>query len=106
MRDMALFKVMKGGKSRLNDQSLKDGYAYFTTDDNGFYIDANPVNESGESTGSVTRRRVNDADNTSFDAEGMNADTVTEAILEVKTLANAANKSLSYDASTETLTLS
>ena len=69
---MALFKVMKGGKDRLgdgtgqNDQPLRDGYAYFTTEDNGFYIDANPVNASGESTGDVTRRRVNDAANTSF----------------------------------------
>lgn len=110
---MALFKVMKGGKDRLgdgtgqNDQPLRDGYAYFTTEDNGFYIDANPVNASGESTGEVTRRRVNDAANTSFAVEGFTATDVQGAITEVKTIAQAAaSKSFSYNSETETLTFS
>lgn len=99
---MALFKVMKGGKERLNSQVTRDGYAYFTTEDNGFYIDANPVNATThESEGTVTRRRVNDAANTSIAVEGLESTTVDDAIEEVynKTVG------LSYDSATETLTL-
>ena len=106
---MALFKVMKGGKQRLgdgtgeNDQPLKDGYAYFTTEDNGFYIDANPVNpDTKESEGTVTRRRVNDAANTSISVEGINSTTVDNAIAEV----NDRTLGLSYDSENEKLTLS
>ena len=100
---MALFKVMKGGKERLDSQPTRDGYAYFTTEDNGFYIDANPVNAStGESEGTVTRRKINDAANTSFAVEGFSADNVEDAITEVKTLVNG--KVFTYDSTTETLT--
>lgn len=38
---MALFKILKGDSSRI-DMSVTpfhDGYAYFTPDDGGFYID-------------------------------------------------------------------
>jgi hypothetical protein len=99
---MALFKVMKGGKDRLDSQETRDGYAYFTTEDNGFYIDANPVNSTtGQSEGTVTRRRVNDAANTSIAIEGLTSTTVDAAIEEVH------NKTvgLSYDAVNEKLTL-
>lgn len=37
---MALFKILKGNSTALNNQPLVDGYAYFTPDDGRFYIDA------------------------------------------------------------------
>ena len=100
---MALFKVMKGGKERLDQQQLRDGFAYFTTEDNGFYIDANPVDpDTKESIGTVTRRRVNDASNTSISVEGINSETVDAAIEEV----NNKTVGLYYDEVNEKLTLS
>lgn len=57
---MALFKILKGDSSRISTDvtPFHDGYAYFTPDDGGFYIDSedngeqkrhriNPVNSSG-----------------------------------------------------------
>ena len=57
---MALFKMMKGDSSRIKLEvtPFTEGYAYFTPDDGGFYIDAevdgeqrririNPKNDSG-----------------------------------------------------------
>ena len=39
---MALFKILKGESSRIDTGTTKfnEGYAYFTPDDAGFYIDA------------------------------------------------------------------
>ena len=39
---MALFKIMRGDSSRISTDvtAFHDGYAYFTPDDGGFYIDA------------------------------------------------------------------
>lgn len=39
---MALFKILKGDSSRISTDitPFHDGYAYFTPDDGGFYIDA------------------------------------------------------------------
>lgn len=96
---MALFKIMKGGKDRLGSQSTHEGYAWFTTEDAGFYIDAAPINSSGTSTGDVVRKRINDASNTSFSESGMSSTNVHDAIVEVK-------KTLSYNSQNETLTLS
>lgn len=58
---MALFKILKGDSSRIdtNTTPFHDGYAYFTPDDGGFYIDSedngtqrririNPVQQAGE----------------------------------------------------------
>ena len=36
---MALFKILRGGKDTLASQELHDGWAYFTPEDGGFYID-------------------------------------------------------------------
>ena len=36
---MALFKILKGNESGLSNQQKREGYAYFTTDENDFYID-------------------------------------------------------------------
>lgn len=36
---MALFKILRGGKDTLANQPLNDGWAYFTPEDGGFYID-------------------------------------------------------------------
>lgn len=36
---MALFKIFKGPSSNLNDVKKTEGYCYFTTDENKFYID-------------------------------------------------------------------
>lgn len=64
---MALFKILKGDSSRIstNVTPFHDGYAYFTPDDGGFYIDSedngeqkrhriNPVNSSGSTAVSAT----------------------------------------------------
>lgn len=39
---MALFKIQRGDSSRISTSTtpFHDGYCYFTTDDGGFYIDA------------------------------------------------------------------
>ncbi|MBQ8619053.1 MAG: hypothetical protein IJ418_16275 [Clostridia bacterium] len=60
---MALFKILKGDSSRISTDitPFHDGYAYFTPDDGGFYIDSedngeqkririNPPNTGGNST--------------------------------------------------------
>lgn len=60
---MALFKILKGDSSRIDVSvtPFHDGYAYFTPDDGGFYIDSedngeqkririNPPNSGGGST--------------------------------------------------------
>lgn len=36
---MALFKILRGLKNKLASQNFHDGYCYFTTDDQMFYID-------------------------------------------------------------------
>lgn len=36
---MALFKVLRGSSTNLDNQPFVDGYAYFTPDDGRFYID-------------------------------------------------------------------
>lgn len=64
---MALFKILKGDSSRITTDvtPFHDGYAYFTPDDGGFYIDSedngeqkrhriNPVNSSGSTAVSAT----------------------------------------------------
>ena len=64
---MALFKIIKGDSSRISTDvtPFHDGYAYFTPDDGGFYIDSedngeqkrhriNPVNSSGSTAVSAT----------------------------------------------------
>ena len=51
---MALFKILKGDSSRIDTSitSFHDGYAYFTPDDGGFYIDS-------EDNGVQNRIRIN-----------------------------------------------
>ena len=51
---MALFKIMRGDSSRISTDvtAFHDGYAYFTPDDGGFYIDA-------EYNGEQKRYRIN-----------------------------------------------
>lgn len=61
---MALFKVYRGLASNL-PSALHDGYAYFTTDDGKFYIDA-------DNDGTVTRTLVNP------DAAGIRIATTSE----------------------------
>lgn len=64
---MALFKILKGDSSRISTDvtPFHDGWAYFTPDDGGFYIDSedngeqkrhriNPVNSSGSTAVSAT----------------------------------------------------
>lgn len=43
---MALFKALRGDSSRISTDTtpFHDGYAYLTTDDGGFYIDATTTN--------------------------------------------------------------
>lgn len=51
---MALFKILKGDSSRISTDvtPFHDGYAYFTPDDGGFYIDS-------EDNGEPKRHRIN-----------------------------------------------
>lgn len=51
---MALFKILKGDSSRIDTSitPFHDGYAYFTPDDGGFYIDS-------EDNGEQKRIRIN-----------------------------------------------
>ena len=51
---MALFKILKGDSSRISTDvtPFHDGYAYFTPDDSGFYIDS-------EDNGVQKRHRIN-----------------------------------------------
>lgn len=64
---MALFKILKGDSSRISTDvtPFHDGYAYFTPDDGGFYIDSeddgeqkrhriNPINSGGSTAVSAT----------------------------------------------------
>lgn len=61
---MALFKILKGDSSRISTSvtPFHDGYAYFTPDDGGFYIDSEDngiqrrirISGTGESGGSGT----------------------------------------------------
>lgn len=51
---MALFKILRGDSSRISTDitPFHDGYAYFTPDDGGFYIDS-------EDNGNQVRHRIN-----------------------------------------------
>ena len=51
---MSLFKILKGDSSRISTDitPFHDGYAYFTPDDGGFYIDS-------EDNGEQKRIRIN-----------------------------------------------
>lgn len=64
---MALFKILKGDSSRISTDvtPFHDGYAYFTPDDGGFFIDSeddgeqkrhriNPINSGGSTAVSAT----------------------------------------------------
>lgn len=64
---MSLFKILKGDSSRISTDvtPFHDGWAYFTPDDGGFYIDSedngeqkrhriNPVNSGGSTAVSAT----------------------------------------------------
>jgi len=55
---MALFKILKGDSSRIDTSitAFHDGYAYFTPDDGGFYIDS-------EDNGVQQRIRINPTPN-------------------------------------------
>ena len=63
---MALFKIFRGTSNRL-PQTITDGYAYFTTDDGNFYIDA-------EVNGELTRTCINP--NSNWLAEGSGKDVI------------------------------
>ena len=55
---MALFRILKGDSSRISTDTtpFHDGYAYFTPDDGGFYIDS-------ENDGEQKRIRINPRNN-------------------------------------------
>lgn len=58
---MALFKILRGNSANLNSTPFHDGYAYFTHDDGGFYIDSEvdgvqkrtQINKPGGSTTAI-----------------------------------------------------
>lgn len=54
---MALFKILRGGKSTLKAKTIQDGWAYFTPEDKGFYID---VKGNVNGTSYNSRLRIND----------------------------------------------
>lgn len=93
---MSLFKVMRGNSADLGQQELHDGYAWYTLDEGGFYIDGS------SSSGIVTRKKINDADNITVDSQSFassNLKTILEGL-------DSADLSVSYDSETETLTIS
>lgn len=53
-----LFKILRGPSSRISKDKTEfhDGYAYFTPDDGGFYIDA--ATESTDPDGAVQQKRI------------------------------------------------
>ena len=53
-----LFKILRGPSSRISKDTTEfhDGYAYFTPDDGGFYIDAET--ESTDPDGAVQQKRI------------------------------------------------
>ena len=53
-----LFKILRGPSSRISKDTTEfhDGYAYFTPDDGGFYIDAET--ESTDPDGAVQQERI------------------------------------------------
>lgn len=51
---MALFKILRGLSTNLDAQPLHDGFAYYTPDNNGFYIDHYNVEKT-----EVVRTRIN-----------------------------------------------
>lgn len=53
-----LFKILRGPSSRISKDTTEfhDGYAYFTPDDGGFYIDA--ATESTDPGGTVQQKRI------------------------------------------------
>lgn len=85
---MSLFKILKGDSSRIDTSvtPFHDGYAYFTPDDGGFYIDSeyngvqsrirvNPVN--GSASTAITATLFADAWSSSQQSvtiEGVTAD--------------------------------
>lgn len=60
---MSLFKILRGDSSRIDTSitPFHDGYAYFTPDDCGFYIDS-------DVDGSQKRQRINPPSSTSISA--------------------------------------
>lgn len=93
---MALFKVLRGNKTNLPQQELHDGYAWYTTDEGGFYIDAEV------SSNNVVRKKINDADNVTVSSSHFSS-TNLKTVLEG--LDDNSGASVSYDSSTETLTI-
>lgn len=74
---MSLFKILKGDSSRISTDvtPFHDGYAYFTPDDGGFYIDA--------TTGGQNQRiRVNESKviSVTLRANGWSGSTQTIAV--------------------------
>ena len=73
---MALFKILKGTSARISTDvtPFHDGYAYFTTDDSGFYIDSldNGVQKrhriNPENAGGGTLQQVTDSGATTSNA--------------------------------------
>ena len=96
---MSLFKIFRGNKANLASQEKHDGYAWYTMDDAGFYIDA----ENG-TTHQVERKKINDADNVSVDSESF-ASTNLKTILEGLNSGKVSDVEMSYDSNTETLTI-
>ena len=94
---MSLFKVFKGNKSNLNSQTKHDGYAWYTVDEGGFYIDAE------NSSNVVERKKINDADNITVESESFqssNLKTILEGLDN-----KVSDIEMTYDQSTETLTI-
>lgn len=50
---MALFRPFRGNRTTLDAQELRDGYAYFCTDDGSFHIDYVDTN------GDLQRKQIN-----------------------------------------------
>ena len=56
---MALFRILKGAEANLADQKKREGFAYFTTDENDFYVDISSDDDSTSPKKEGVRRQLN-----------------------------------------------
>lgn len=70
---MALFKIFRGSRTRLDSQQKIDGHAYFCPDDGSFHIDYTDDN------GNLQRKQINAKDAETL--SGLSLDEIKESIV-------------------------
>lgn len=94
---MSLFKISRGNSTNLDKVEKHDGYAWYTQDDAGFYIDA-----ENSTTHVIERKRINDAEHTTLSSDLLpTKKNVKEAVEYIASSIYSAK----YTANDETVTL-